>query len=103
MPKSPETIDGINDAFTVEDIKQNFGMSLHKPTNHPFFNGAVDAGSHSFCVFSSKATIDLVCDPDNMPEDERHILMDATFKIVPTSVFKQLLILYVRIKFEVSH
>lgn len=83
MSKSPETIDGINDAFTVEDIKQNFGMSLHKPKNHPFFNGAVDAGSHSFCVFSSKATIDLVC--------------DATFKIVPTSVFKQLLILYVRI------
>lgn len=94
------TIDEINETLSQPEIHEAYGMSVHKHNKKPFFDIAVNAGEHSYCIMSSKETIELF--KNEYAPTEWHILMDATFKIVPTSVFKQLLIIYVRIKFEVS-
>lgn len=100
IPENPENVAEIEDAFKSPKIMNTFGMSAHRSNKKIFFDGAVKKADHSFCVFSSKTIVELV--KTHIPVDERHILMDATFKIVPLSEFKQLLILYIRIKFEVS-
>lgn len=51
-------------------------------------------------MFSSRKIVRLI---EELPPADRHILMDATFKIVPIGEFKQLLVLYARIKNEVTH
>lgn len=102
IPKNPGNIDEIIAAFEDPKIMQAFGMSAHEGDKKcKFFDGAIQKKHHCFCVFSSKTIINLV--HKHIPVDERHILMDATFKIVPVGEFSQLLILYIRIKYEVSN
>lgn len=76
-----------------------FGMTAHDDAE-TFFDDAIrdTANGHAFCVFSSKKTVRLI---EELPLADRHILMDATFKIVPIGEFKQLLVLYARIQNEV--
>lgn len=80
---------------------QAFGMTAHDDPEQ-FFDDAIrdEQNGHAFCVFSSKKTIRLI---EELPPSERHVLMGATFKIVPIGEFKQLLVLYIRIKNEVMH
>lgn len=99
LPKNPENIDAINAAFAEHEIDQVFGHTADKNQPEKFFDFAVKKETHSFCVFSSKKIIRLVL--EHVPVPDRHILMDATFKIVPIGEFSQLLILYFRIKYEV--
>lgn len=69
----------------------SYGQAHHVNKKYRFFDAAIESPDHSFCVFSSKATIELIL--EKMPPAEREILMDATFRIVPIGQFKQLLIL----------
>ena len=92
LPDNPKSIDELNAKFSEEEIKKKFGQSIHTESN--IFNGAVHSEKHSFCVFSSKPFIDLM--QNHIGGGERHILMDATFRICPVGSFKQLLVLYVR-------
>lgn len=104
LPTTPKSIEEINEAFALEDVKKSYGCTLQTvdldgkelPQKYSFFDGAVrnDEKGHSFCVFSSKVTIELI--KRHIPLHERHILMDATLRIVPFGIFNQLLILYVR-------
>lgn len=63
---------------------------------YKFFDGAFEhkKKKFAFCVFSSKATIKLI--KEHIPLSDRHILMDATFRVVPIGQFNQLFILYIR-------
>lgn len=96
MPKNPENVEAINEAFEDANIFKVFGQTAHKVDPERLFDGAIRKETHSFCVFSSKKIIKMV--EENV--DEYHVLMDATFKIVPIGQFQQLLILYFRIKHE---
>lgn len=100
LPKSPLTVEELNAAFGDEKIFKCYGETLHLQNNYRFFDAAIETAEYSFSVFSSKATIELI--KTNIPPAERHILMDATFRIVPVGPFKQLLILYVRKQKQVS-
>lgn len=94
LPKSPLTIKELNAAFLDEKIFKCYGMTLHVQNNHKFFDAAIETENYSFSVFSSKATIELM--KANIPPVDRHILMDATFRIVPVGL------LYVRKQKQVS-
>lgn len=76
----------------------SFGMSAHdEPEN--FFDDAIRKKEHAFVVFSSKRIIRLI---EKLPLEDINVLMDATFRIVPIGEFKQLLVLYTRIQYEVT-
>ncbi|XP_055308055.1 uncharacterized protein LOC129572155 [Sitodiplosis mosellana] len=104
LPKTPESIDEINSAFQESAVIESYGQTLQlvdidgeKLTErHLFFDVAIEnkAKEYSFCVFSSKTTIELI--HRHIPLPERHILMDATFRIVPFGPFSQFFILYIR-------
>lgn len=64
------------------------------PEKLRFFDTAYECKDYAYCVLSSKQTIELV--ENNMKANERHVLMDATFRITPVGPFNQLLILYIR-------
>lgn len=61
---------------------------------YAFYDCAVEESEYSYCIFSSKISIQLI--EKEISIDHRHILMDATFKTVPAGPFKQLLILHIR-------
>lgn len=92
LPKNPVTCNDVLSCFQDNDIMNNFGYSLHNE-KHLFYNGLIETPTYSFCVFSSKMSINLM--QSHIPIERRHILMDATFKIVPIGPFNQLLIIYV--------
>lgn len=100
LPKNPKTIKEIVDCFNDEKILNTYGHTLHMEKTYKFYDSAIETADYSFCVFSSKANIELIS--KNIPVASRHILMDATFKICPTGPFKQLLIIYVRKQRQVS-
>lgn len=94
LPQSPKTVAEILAAFDKSAVFDTYGKSLHEGEDLPFFNGAIETKDFSYCVFSSRKSIELI--EKYIPVPERHILMDGTFRIVPVGPFKQLLILYIR-------
>lgn len=93
VPPNPTTIEAINLAFSDEVLLDTYGKAL-TDGNPLFFDGAVQCEDHSFCIFSSKSVISTI--KKFLPENERHIMMDATFSIVPHGPFYQILILFIR-------
>lgn len=110
LPTTPDSIDDINRAFDDESVFDAYGTSLqvvdtdgsNLPQKNRFFDGAFEnkQKQFSFCCFSSKTTIKLI--EKHIPADKRHILMDATFRVVPMGKFNQLFILYIRKNKKVS-
>lgn len=102
LPKTPKTVKEIAEAFEKIDVMNSYGSTLQTvdlngdalPEKLRFFDTAYECKNYAYCVFSSKQTIELI--EKNMKPSERHVLMDATFRIVPVGPFNQLLILYIR-------
>lgn len=102
LPKTPKNITEILDAFSQKSVMEAYGFTLQTvdleqnilENKYPFYDCAVENKNFSFCVFSSKVSIQLI--RENLDINERHILMDATFKTCPVGPFKQLLIMHVR-------
>lgn len=101
LPKNPSTVQQINAAFEQPEILQAFGHTFgENGTKDIFFDTAVDTDDFKYCVFSSKKMIRVI--NEHIPKDKLHLLMDATFRTVSLGPFNQLLIIYVRIKHQVS-
>lgn len=104
LPTTPETIEEINEAFAKDAVFDAYGSTLQTvdingndlQKKHIFFDGAVEnkTKQFAFCVFSSKTTVQLI--EKHIPPAKRHVLMDATFRVVPVGKFNQLFILYIR-------
>lgn len=92
IPANPSTCSEIGDAFMKENIMNGLGKSQHSEKNI-FFDGVVETNRYSFCIFSSKYICRLI--DEHIPNDRRHYLMDATFKVCPVGPFNQLLIIYI--------
>lgn len=93
MPPSPKTIEEIISSFANPSIMEEFGKCK---SGSNFYRGAVESdgnGSGCFCVFASDTIINAIT--SKMTVDKRHYLLDATFKVVPNSQFKQLFIVHV--------
>lgn len=92
LPKPPATCKEIESAFDRVEIREKFGFSCHKENREVFYNGCYENRSFSYCVFSSAKSIKLI--QQHVLPENRKILMDATFGIVPLGCFKQILIIY---------
>lgn len=92
LPKPPANCSDIEEAFNRMEIREKFGYTHHKDTKEVFYNGSYENRSFSYCVFSSAKSIKLI--QDHVRAENRTILMDATFSIVPLGCFKQILIIY---------
>lgn len=97
LPKNPNSVREIEDAFRDPEILKTFGYA--HGSDDKFFDAAIETNDFSYCVFSSKKIINLI--NTRRAPNKRHILLDATFKTVPFGPFKQLLIFYVRIDHQV--
>lgn len=101
LPKNPTTVEDIIAAFDDPAVLETYGRSADKNEPFKFYDGVIRTNKYSFCVFSSKKTIDIM--NEHIPINVREIFMDATFGIVPVGPFKQLLIIYVRMHKKVTH
>lgn len=97
-PPSPKTCEEIIEAFKKEDVKANYGMTLHDGTDEDklqsteFFKTAYECKAFSYCVFASENILNAV---KKMPVHKRRFMMDATFKIVPFGMYNQFLVIYI--------
>lgn len=92
IPKNPTNCLEIHNAFQNENIMQAIGFSQHAEKNI-FFDGVIDTGLFTYCVFSSKDIIKQI--EKKIDVQERKFMMDATFKVCPCGPFNQLLIIYI--------
>lgn len=72
LPKNPTTVAEILAAFILPAVFSTYGKSLHENEDLPFYNGAVETKKFSYCVFSSRKTIELI--EKHIPVENRQIL-----------------------------
>lgn len=75
----------------MQNVYEEFGMTKHD-AKLPFFKHAFANDKFSYCVFASETIIGFI---KTIPDGDRRYLMDATFKVVPFSVFTQLLVIHI--------
>lgn len=102
FPKSPKNVDEIIEAFTNNEyIRTNFGLTKRgggdddEPEKNPktaFFKGAIESKEYSACFFASDDIIEAI--KNTSVNSERLLYADATFKITPIGIFKQVLVLF---------
>lgn len=85
-PASPKNSEDVNIKFQDYKIKNEFGK---------YYRSTQNGDAFSFTIFYSKKMVNRM---KRYINDQREILIDATFQVVPMGPFKQLLILYVAYK-----
>lgn len=86
IPRNPQTLPEIKEYFENTEIIDKIGKTLHKTEPKLFYQGTVIKSNFAYVMFSSENIL------ANLP-DTRTFRIDCTFKCVPKSPFKQLLIL----------
>lgn len=97
--KYPRTADEIEEAFKKPRILEDLGTSTHR-SKQTLFNVFQRGANHENLIFSSAESIRLI--KESTEVEDRLFLMDATFKITPNSIFKQVLIIYCQFGIKVS-
>lgn len=96
--KQPLTAQEIICSFNREDILKKYGYNLSGKDR--FYINTVDVrDEYSFTVFASIQSIKII--EYAIAPNERHYLLDGTFKIVPRSNFYKLLIIAIEYKNDV--
>lgn len=96
---SPVTLADVAAAFQSSDIFDTFGRSLWSGGGD-FYRGTVDEPTFGFCLFASATVVQHIA---QTPAADRHFHVDGTANFLPTSEFKELLIVYWEHKDCVSH
>lgn len=91
--KSPKTCYEIEKVFEDETIRSMFCLSFHK-VKYEIYDTTFCSDDFSYCIYSSKKSIELI--KKHVPEEDRFLVMDATFSITPNRMFYQVLIIYAR-------
>lgn len=99
-PKSPQSYEEVVAAFNREEVMKSFGLTKHVEKSN-FFKTVQKSSHDVYCLFASDIVINNI--KKEIPVDRRHILMDATFKVCPKGIFKQLLIIYISYMGQVFH
>lgn len=98
--KAPKHCREIHKTFEDPVLNSTFCNSFHKE-KYRLYDTTYSSNDFGYCVYSSKKTINLIS--RNVPENERFLLMDATFSITPNRMFYQVLIIYARYFEKVRH
>lgn len=97
---SPRTCAEIIESFKDPTILSDIGSSLHRE-HYQIYNHVHEEKDFSYCVLSSKKSIDLI--KKNTEVNERVFLIDGTFRITPMSnVFKQVVIIHAQFGIKVK-
>lgn len=96
-PKIPGNNMQILELFQSPDIIEKNGLTLDKSAR--FYIDTVLSEQYSFIIFASFAILNLV--RRNIDPEQRHYLIDGTFKVVPRT-FYQLLIVSIEFQNDVS-
>lgn len=105
LPKSPLTCEDIIDAYKKQSVMFNYGMSLQNETDADalpstqFYKTAYKCKGFSYVVFASQNVVNSI---EKIHVNKRKFLMDATFKVCPYGIYKQLLVIYVEHLNEVN-
>lgn len=91
--KSPTCAQEVVEAFQLESIYTNFGLTKHGDPKHQFFIACIQGNNGSFCIFASKKIM-LQIEENILPMNRTYIV-DGTFSVVPNGCFKQLLIIHI--------
>lgn len=93
---SPKTPTDVVSMFQKENIFTNFGLTLHEGQEKTaFFKVCHDSKDFAYCVFGSDKIVKLI--NENIPDNNnKKILIDGTFSIVPLGCFKQLILLQIK-------
>lgn len=80
-------------AFQREQVLRDYGFSLLMERGR-FFNDVITTDEFENVIFSSAKSIALIL--ENVPESQRILVLDATFRITAKGVWQQVLILHAR-------
>lgn len=75
-------------------MMRELGYTRHMENPTKFYKVLINTSEYEFCLFFSDKIVKLIL--QNISEEDRNFLMDATFKVCPHSEFNQLLIIYLR-------
>lgn len=92
--KTPTHCSQIEITFEDELMRSLFCHSFHKE-RYEIYDTTYNSEEFGYCVFSSKKSINLII-KEQPREEERFLVMDATFSITPSRMFYQVLIIYAR-------
>lgn len=90
MPKAPQRPQDFVQIFKSMDNLLEFGMCESLPDQR-FYQTTILETDFSYTLFCSSPMMDII---KNVDIAERHYLVDATFAVVPSCGYKQLLIIY---------
>lgn len=90
MPKSPQTPNKFIEIFKSEKFLKDFGI-CESNNAKKFYITTVIEDKIQYKLFFSTPIVKLF---ENIDPNERHFFIDATFSIVPSCGYKQLLIIY---------
>lgn len=92
---SPKTPTEVANMFKNQDIFKNVGLTLHEdPEKTPFFKVCHDCKDFAYCIFGSDKIVKFI--NENIPNNNnKRILIDGTFSIVPLGCFKQLVLVHI--------
>lgn len=109
--KAPTHCSEIESVLEDELMSSTFCHSFHRE-RHRLYDTTFSSDEFGYCIFSSKKSIQLILNAQKN-EEERFLVMDATFSITPNRMFYQVLIIYARyfekvndfynIFFEIAH
>lgn len=99
-PPSPKTLEDVKAVFENESVLHTYGQTKSLLHSKPFFKTVHIGKNFGYCMFASDRCIELM--EQRIPTNERKFYIDATFKVVPTGGFKQLLIIFVELYKQVG-
>lgn len=100
IPKPPNNVHEVIEAYKNDVVVEHYSRTLHENSDDQFYKGSYECDDFSYSYFASDHVMNNI--RDNIPEEKREFLMDATFKICPLGKFYQLLIIYIAFCDQVS-
>lgn len=90
MPKSPQTPQDFIDSFKNFEFMQKYGM-CDSESDQQFYQTTVLENDFAYSLFFSLPIANRI---KTVPHVDRHYLVDATFSVVPSCGYKQLLMVH---------
>lgn len=95
--RSPKTLAEVGREFNSEVTMKAFGYSLRDPSS-AIYRGTVDEPGYGFTLFASEMVLKYIA----LQPAKQHYHVDGTFRVVPDTDFRQLLVIHLSYKDHVS-
>lgn len=79
IPKPPTNVREVIDAYKNKTVIENYSRTKHENVAYECYKGSYECDEFSYSYFASDHVMNNI--RENIPEEKREFLMDATFKI----------------------